>query len=180
MYLCVLLWKRMICAVPCAIHLSSSPPFVPIFQRLNPVSLSLGGIHSCCTSPTWVSSSLAGAGKLFSFLCMKYKTFAENKTRPWELPVFWDSFCTSSPQAWTHPLCRGSFCGTFFLEFLLGKSCFSPLRNVWLSGFLWLWHSLFEISPALLRGNSFTSIVYIHYLFSIWRNWCCKLFREAR
>lgn len=105
------------------------------------MSLSLGGIHSCCMSPTWVLSSLAGAGKLFSFLCMKYKTFAENKTRPWQLPTLWDSFCTFSPKAWTHPLCRGLFVWHLFLGcvekvgVLAGKkSAFFP-PNVWLNVF---------------------------------------------
>lgn len=161
MHFCVLLWKRMICALPCAIHLSSSPPFVPIFQRLSPESLSLGGIHSCCTSPTWVPSSLAGAGKLFSFLCVKYKTFAENKTRPWQLPILWGSFCTFSPQAWTHPSCRGLFLWHLFLGrvekvgVLAGKKLLFPHPQCVVKWFLCLWqtHSLLEASPALFTGN---------------------------
>lgn len=82
------------------------------------------------------------------------------------------------------PLCRGFLLWHFFLGcvekvgVLAGKKLLFPPWCVekW---FLCLWHtpSLFEASPAL-TGNSFTSIVYIHYLFSIWRNWCCKLFRE--
>lgn len=70
MYFCVLLRKRMICALPCAIHLSSSPQF-PFFS-LDP---------GFGWDPQLLHESHVGFFKLgwsredFHFLCWKYKTF---------------------------------------------------------------------------------------------------------
>lgn len=77
-FLCPALKKNDLCTALC----NSSFLFPSLFSHFSETesrNLGLGGIHSCCTSPTWISSSLAGAGKLFSFLCMKYKTLLKIK-----------------------------------------------------------------------------------------------------